>query len=177
MMNFFNTCDHLGDFKFPDQDFMAEFFEDRWLSMPWRFNAIKTHRYWHPNIWRDDSVVCLHYIVDKPWAVRIGVDGTAGYKGKDGETHQWWWDGYEGWRTERKAENEDHLLSILAKHVARPLGDGGSSEDEDMKDIGSKVQALASSKKPLEQTNGRGYQSIYGKKAHAERGHGPVVHD
>jgi lipopolysaccharide biosynthesis glycosyltransferase len=88
MMNFINTCDHLGDFKFPDQDFLAEFFEDKWLSVPWRFNAIKTHRHWHHNIRRDNAVICLHYIVGKPWAARIAEDGTAGYKQKDGETHK-----------------------------------------------------------------------------------------
>jgi alpha-N-acetylglucosamine transferase len=148
MVNNFDTNDHLGDMKFPDQDFLAEFFEDRFVSMPWRFNALKTWRYWHPNMWQDDSVICLHYIVDKPWASRIAGDGTAGYKGNDGVTHKWWWAEYERWREERKSQGDSRLLEIVAKHVKRlPEEEGASSSDEDMKDIGVKVQALASNKK------------------------------
>lgn len=148
MMDNFNTNDHLGDMKFPDQDFLAEFFEDRWASMPWRFNGLKTWRYWHPNIWRDESVVCLHYIVDKPWASRIAEDGTAGYKGNDGVTHSWWWQEYERWQLARAHEGEKGLLQIVAKHVKRTKqSEGDSSSDEDMKDIGVKVQAMAGNKK------------------------------
>ena len=47
-------------------------------------------RYIHPDMWRDEEVVCLHYIVDKPWAGRVGLDGVAGFKGKDGVTHTWY---------------------------------------------------------------------------------------
>jgi hypothetical protein len=149
MLQNFTTNDHLGDMKFPDQDFLAEFFEDRWVSMPWRFNALKTWRYWHPNIWRDESVVCLHYIVDKPWASRVREDGSAGYKGNDGETHRWWWEEYGRWVEERKDTGHEGVVEIVEKHVAKPLGhEGSSSEDDDMKDIGVKVQAMAGSKKP-----------------------------
>jgi lipopolysaccharide biosynthesis glycosyltransferase len=148
LINNFNTNDHLGDMKFPDQDFLAEFFEDRWVSMPWRFNALKTWRYWHPNIWRDESVICLHYIVDKPWASRAAEDGTAGYKGNDGETHAWWWDEYERWFKQRDDAGEERVLEIMKKHVAKTLEyEGNSSDGEDMKDIGVKVQAMAGNKK------------------------------
>ena len=148
MMDNFDTNNHLGDMKFPDQDFLAEFFEDRWVSMPWRFNALKTWRYWHSNIWRDESIVCLHYIVDKPWASRVADDGTAGYKGNDGVTHKWWWDEYERWRKDRVQHGSKSLVDIVVEHVVRPLGEeGDASEDEDMKDIGVKVQAMAGNKK------------------------------
>jgi len=148
MLENFDNNDHLGDMKFPDQDFLREFFEDRWVSMPWRFNALKTWRYWHQNIWHDTSVVCLHYIVDKPWASRVADDGTAGYKGNDGETHKWWWAEYERWVMTRREEGEMELLEIVSKHVIRPREQGdGSSSDEDMKDIGVKVQAMAGNKR------------------------------
>jgi hypothetical protein len=42
----------------------------------------------------------------------------------------------------------------MERYVARPLGDEGSSEDEDMKAIESNVQGLANSKKPGKQVNG-----------------------
>lgn len=101
MLELFNTTPLLSTFKFPDQDFLALFFRDKWLALGWQYNAIKTMRYWHPSIWRDESVVCLHYIVDKPWAKRVGADGVAGYKGLDGETHRWWWEAYQLWEAER----------------------------------------------------------------------------
>ncbi|KAF2669725.1 nucleotide-diphospho-sugar transferase, partial [Microthyrium microscopicum] len=81
----------LAKMKFPDQDFLSEFWRGRWKSLSWRYNALKTMRYWHPDIWRDNEIVALHYIVDKPWTARIGEDGSAGYLGRDGETHKWWW--------------------------------------------------------------------------------------
>ena len=142
MLHFFNTTPLLADFKFPDQDFLAEFFRNRWLSLGWQFNALKTMRYWHPNIWRDDAVVCLHYIVDKPWAKRVAEDGTAGYLGRDGVTHTWWWEEYEQWHGQRKGETE--VLGLVESQIA---GDK-MEESEDMKAIGSQVQAFAGNKKP-----------------------------
>ncbi|EME50136.1 glycosyltransferase family 8 protein, partial [Dothistroma septosporum NZE10] len=81
----------VANFTFPDQNFLDEFFRGKWVPMGWQYNALKTHRYWHADAWRDDEVRCLHYIVDKPWEKRPGADGVAGYLGRDGETHKWWW--------------------------------------------------------------------------------------
>lgn len=97
MLKFFDTTDLLGTFRFPDQDFLTHFFHGRWTGLSWRYNAVKTMAYRHNNLWRKDNIVCLHYIVDKPWAKRIGADGIAGFKGMDGETHRWWWEDYEAW--------------------------------------------------------------------------------
>lgn len=142
MLEFFNTTPLLSEYKFPDQDFLADFFRNKWMSLGWQFNALKTMRYWHPNIWRDEEVVCLHYIVDKPWASRIGEDGVAGYLGRDGETHKWWWSEYEEWRSQRE---NDEVLKVVGRHAA-----GEDAEDsEDMRAIGSKVQAFAGNKKPI----------------------------
>lgn len=145
MMHFFNTTPKLAEFKFPDQDFLAEFFHNRWMSVGWQYNALKTMRYWHPNMWRDDEISCLHYIVDKPWAKRIGPDGVAGYLGRDGETHRWWWDEYEAWCAERQNQDEDDLLDITKRHVARPLGEQ-SDDNEELNAIGAQVQAFAGNK-------------------------------
>lgn len=101
MLDYFNSSDKLKGYQFPDQDFLADFFVGRWQPMSWKYNAIKTMRYWHPNIWSDEKVVVLHYIVDKPWSKRVNDDGTAGYLGRDGVTHSWWWALYEEWRQAR----------------------------------------------------------------------------
>lgn len=97
MMNFFLTTDKLKSFQFPDQDFLIEYFRGRWQPLSWKYNALKTMRYWHPRMWSDDTVTVLHYIVDKPWERKITEDGIAGHLGRDGDTHMWWWDLYDDW--------------------------------------------------------------------------------
>lgn len=146
MIEFFNTTPKLSEFKFPDQDFLAEFFRDKWMSIGWQYNALKTMRYWHPNIWRDDEVVCLHYIVDKPWAKRIDSDGIAGYLGRDGVTHGWWWELFDDWEQQKVASGATETLDTVRANAARPLGDGSHEENEDLRAIGSQVQAFASNK-------------------------------
>ncbi|KAJ8608003.1 hypothetical protein MRB53_039909 [Persea americana] len=151
MLHFFNTTPLLSKFKFPDQDFLGEFFRNKWRSVPWKFNALKTMRYWHGNMWRDDEVICLHYIVDKPWAQRLNEDGTAGYKGNDGETHAWWWKEYDGWLTKTKASGEEgeEVIRLVSKFVAKPRGEADTGEvDADMQAIGANVQAFAKNEAP-----------------------------
>lgn len=120
MMHFFDHCPILKDFQFPDQDFLAEYFCHRWLPLSWRYNAIKTMENWHRNIWRDDHVAILHYIVDKPWQRRVASDGIGGHLGRDGKTHRWWWGLYEEWRGERNP-GPDETLSVVEKDMAKPL--------------------------------------------------------
>ncbi|KAK8038533.1 nucleotide-diphospho-sugar transferase [Apiospora rasikravindrae] len=160
LLSFFSHPDNvplLSTFKFPDQDFLAHFFRGRWRALGWQFNALKTMRYWHAGLWRDDEVVCLHYIVDKPWTRRVGGDGVAGYKGRDGATHQWWWDAYERWEGERLGGNSkaagstdssaaEEVVRLVRRGVAPPLGasDGWcDGVDPDMQAIGASVQGFA----------------------------------
>ena len=137
MLIHFNTSDTLGDYMFPDQDFLADFFRGRWQSIGWQWNALKTMRYWHSDMWRDSEVRCLHYIVDKPWAARIPTEGhsrgVAGYKGRDGETHQWWWDEYNAWASLRHSGGSDEVLRVVEEYIAP--GDGTELKDPDMKHI------------------------------------------
>ncbi|KAJ4366783.1 hypothetical protein N0V83_007308 [Neocucurbitaria cava] len=134
--------------KFPDQDFLNAAFDGPggWRSLSWKTNALKTWRYWHTNIWRDGDVAVLHYIVDKPWAARVKPDGSAGYLGKDGETHGWWWAEYDKWKKEREGAGEAELLGTVGRYVAREnagAGDGDGEEDEDMRAIGGGAQDFA----------------------------------
>ena len=107
----------LSTFQFPDQDFLASFFCHKWLSLPWKYNALKTMKQWHTNIWRDNEVCGLHYIVDKPWERRVASDGIGGHLGRDGETHTWWWNVWDDWRGQRGGE----LLDVMDALVAKPL--------------------------------------------------------
>ena len=133
----------LRKLKFPDQDFLNIVFQGRWQALSWRTNALKTWRYWHPNMWRDDEVAVLHYIVDKPWAARVGTspsgDKIAGYKGDDGETHSWWWNAFNKWTAERSSQNETKLLETAKQFTARE--DGGDSEE--MRAVGGGAQDYA----------------------------------
>ena len=158
----------LAAYAFPDQDFLTGFFEGRWRSVGYQFNALKTMRYWHSDMWDDDSVCCLHYIVDKPWAARVGEDGVAGYKGNDGVTHRWWWEEFGKWEKDR--EGEEELVGVVKQYVA---GENGE-EREELRAIGSQTQAFAS--KAAEEAEKGTSGPVLRKKMLRERGHGPVVH-
>ena len=113
----FLNSKELSTYRFPDQDFLASFFLSKWRPLPWKYNALKTMRSWHSNIWRDDEVMGLHYIVDKPWERRVASDGIGGHLGRDGETHKWWWRVWDDWRKQRNGE----LIGIMDSLVAQPL--------------------------------------------------------
>jgi inositol 3-alpha-galactosyltransferase len=83
-----HTCDwhdsppnKLKIYQFSSQDFLVEFFRDRWMSVSCTLNAIKSMRYWYPRVWSDDVLVVLHYVVDKPWDRLVDEDGITGHLG------------------------------------------------------------------------------------------------
>jgi inositol 3-alpha-galactosyltransferase len=191
---FGNTSGHvLRGMKFPDQDFLNMVFDGRWTSLPWSCNALKTWRYWHPDIWEDGEVRVLHYIVDKPWAKRVVMEEeeggqvgekkpVAGYKGLDGETHSWWWAEYEKWHALRKGQGENELLKVVDRYVASEDG----VDNEAFKDVGGGAQDFAKRwvKGNEEGKVGKEKDGTYGQGSHGpilrkpmlgERGHGPVV--
>ncbi|KAJ8064424.1 hypothetical protein OCU04_006764 [Sclerotinia nivalis] len=114
MWKFISThASSLSTYQFPDQDFLTEWWRDRWVSVGWKWNALKTWRYWHPEMWRDEEVRGLHYIVDKPWRARVPASGIAGYKGNDGVTHGWLWGAYRKWERERREAGEMGILELV----------------------------------------------------------------
>lgn len=121
MQNFLAEDPRVKTYMFPDQDLLADFFKDRWQSLSWKYNALKTMRYWHTNLWKDEEVKNLHYIVDKPWNKRIGPDGVAGHLGRDGITHSWWWEEYEEWQNKRNEVGAFKILSTMRHVVAAPI--------------------------------------------------------
>ncbi|KAM3508702.1 hypothetical protein MY11210_006621 [Beauveria gryllotalpidicola] len=77
------------DMYFPDQEVVSELWRDRWVALPYVYNALKTMRRKgvHDAIWRDDKVKNVHYILSpKPWDE---VDAQGNFVGED-ETHGWW---------------------------------------------------------------------------------------
>lgn len=121
ILRFLEEDERVKTYLFPDQDFLADFFRARWRSVGWQYNALKTMRYWHASFWDDADVCNLHYIVDKPWTKRVGSDGVAGYLGRDGVTHEWWWQDYEKWEKERTNMGGCEVLGMMRKLVAKPL--------------------------------------------------------
>lgn len=115
MLHRFNTSDKLKTYQFPDQDFLADFFSEKWLPLSWKYNALKTMRYWHPGIWLDEKLVVLHYIVDKPWERQVSPAGIAGHLGRDGDTHQWWWDIYHAWKAHSRSSGI--VLDVMGKLI------------------------------------------------------------
>ncbi|KAG0645102.1 glycosyl transferase [Hyphodiscus hymeniophilus] len=121
MLTFLKTDMRVKNFLFPDQDFLAAYFLGKWKSISWQYNALKTMRYWHSEMWSDAEVRNLHFIVDKPWSKRVGSDGVAGYRGGDGITHSWWWREYEAWEKMREEAGETEVLEMMRKEVAPPI--------------------------------------------------------
>jgi inositol 3-alpha-galactosyltransferase len=124
ILTFLNENEKVKTYLFPDQDFLADFFKRRWKSVGWKYNALKTMRYWHQNLWEDEEVKNLHYIVDKSWSKRIGSDGVAGHLGKDGVTHAWWEE--EEWKRERVSVGKSEILEMQRTVVAKSLQNGAN---------------------------------------------------
>ncbi|KAI8995485.1 glycosyltransferase family 8 protein [Trametes punicea] len=93
---FVEESPQVREFIFPDQDLLAAYFKGRWRPLPWCYNALKTLRTIHPEVWRDEEVRCVHYILkDKPWMVPPGTGDP-----QDEIVNKWWWDVYEDLRAE-----------------------------------------------------------------------------
>lgn len=113
----------VATFKYPDQNFLDVFFKDRWVPIGWQYNAMKTIRYWHTALWRDEEIRALHYVVDKPWERRNGKGEEAGYLGKDGETHYWWWEEFDQWKAsiETSVIGRDVLSCVMRYNVTHTI--------------------------------------------------------
>ncbi|KAF2262050.1 nucleotide-diphospho-sugar transferase [Lojkania enalia] len=168
------SVEELRELRFPDREFLNRVFCGRWRTLSWSVNALKTWRYLHPNMWADEEVRVLHYIVDKPWAKRGGSDGKGGYKGDDGVTHSWWWEKYGQWIEERKAQGEEELLGVVAMYVAGEGRDGSEEKGA----IGGRAQDFAQWKKSGEARMENEGGLLAGKKgdeAFRHGLHGPIL--
>lgn len=83
--------DAVIDMEFADQSLLSELYAGRWVPLPYTYNALKTMRRVnvHSDIWRDDKVKNVHYILaPKPWDE---MDAEGRNTGTD-PTHAWWVD-------------------------------------------------------------------------------------
>jgi len=96
-----SNASSISDYEFADQSLLSDLFKDRWVTLPYVYNALKTLR-WpnvHSVIWDDEKVKNIHYILSpKPWDEKRGETND--------ETHEWWW----------KA-NDDRLMDEKAKGI------------------------------------------------------------
>lgn len=93
LYKFFSTNDKLLTYIFPDQDLLSEFFAGKWRRIPWYYNALRTLRSIHADVWDDEQVRCIHYILsDKPWLSRQNPDVNARHFGL---LHEWWWQEFD----------------------------------------------------------------------------------
>ncbi|KAI0094619.1 nucleotide-diphospho-sugar transferase [Irpex rosettiformis] len=111
--NYLATSPLIPTFSFPDQDLLANFFAGRWKALPWCYNALKTLRQIHQNLWRDEEIRCVHYILhQKPWhAPRGSVP-------EDEVTYGWWWADYDRLRDAMK-ESDPEGWELVDSHVAK----------------------------------------------------------
>lgn len=100
MVQVINTDPRIPEYRFPDQDFLADFFTSpptrhiRYL--PYKYNALKKLRSVHKNIWQDAEATNIHYILDKPWSLgRPGGRANPQGKDADAEIHAWWWNVFD----------------------------------------------------------------------------------
>jgi lipopolysaccharide biosynthesis glycosyltransferase len=83
--------DAVIDMDFADQSLLSDLFRGCWVPLPYTYNALKTLRREdvHAEIWRDDMVKNVHYILaPKPWDE---LD-TEGNNISTDPTHAWWVD-------------------------------------------------------------------------------------
>ncbi|KAJ4001048.1 nucleotide-diphospho-sugar transferase [Lentinula boryana] len=108
IIHYLNT-ENLESFAFPDQDLLSAFFKGNWKPLPWYYNALKTLRVIHPQLWSDDEIRCLHYILkDKPWEARIPI-----VSGPFDEVHEWWWKEFDRLASELDLQSRDKVLSLV----------------------------------------------------------------
>ncbi|KAI9800552.1 MAG: hypothetical protein M1825_004101 [Sarcosagium campestre] len=88
-----NDSDVVTKADFADQSLLSDLFRGRWVALPYTYNALKSLRWVHKEIWRDGQVKNLHYILSpKPWDESPDA--------LSAETAKWWFPANE----ERLAE-------------------------------------------------------------------------
>ncbi|CCG81702.1 Glycosyl transferase family protein [Taphrina deformans PYCC 5710] len=98
-------------FAFADQSLLSHYFAEKWIALPYVYNALKTMRTAHAPIWRDDKVKIIHYILhDKPW------DDPA-REGSEFVPNKWWWEiNNERLREEKMAEVKTSTDRLIAQN-------------------------------------------------------------
>ncbi|KTW27804.1 hypothetical protein T552_02243 [Pneumocystis carinii B80] len=75
----------LSMLSFAEQSLLSSLYKGKWTPLPYIYNALKTLRTVHKELWNNDDVKIVHYILNKPWH-----DENMGLNSDD-PTHAWWW--------------------------------------------------------------------------------------
>jgi len=122
IVKFMNESPLIPTFQFPDQDLFAEFFKGRWMPLPYIYNALKTLRVIHKDLWSDDDVKCIHYILtDKPWLSRPSKQNGHSAADEHHAVNLWWWEAYFGVREEFHKRGSPQIRdawNYIEAHVA-----------------------------------------------------------
>lgn len=55
-------------YEFPDQSLLSDVFASKWVPLSYKYNALKTLKWIHSDIWNANEVKNIHYIINpKPW--------------------------------------------------------------------------------------------------------------
>lgn len=118
-----NTHPSVPDMIFYDQDLLPIVYPD-WKPIPYIYNGLKTLRGCHSDLWKDDQVKILHYILQKPWTSRIIEEDDIVTS-----THKHWWDAYkELENTWIQSGNETKIAlwkEVVEPHVASKTASKG----------------------------------------------------
>ncbi|GAA5918513.1 hypothetical protein JCM6882_001362 [Rhodosporidiobolus microsporus] len=115
IVEFLHTDPRVPTYGFPDQDLLADFFQGKFLPLSYRYNALKTLRYCHKEMWRDEDVKNVHLILKKPWYYQLPEDDP------DYETHKWWWDAFDELQASwGDAPHWDVIESQVNRELRRP---------------------------------------------------------
>ena len=68
------AVDDMSRYPFAEQDFLNDYYRDRWVPLPYIYNALKTLPFQHPSLWDTADVKNIHYIIDKPWEQPLHPD-------------------------------------------------------------------------------------------------------
>jgi len=113
LYDFLSSSPLVPTFAFPDQDLLAHYFKGRWKPLSYIYNSLKTLRVIHPQLWRDDHVRCVHYILpDKPWSVPPGTGGEYEI------LNRWWWEVYDE-HAQKLRDSDPKAYNLLEKYVKR----------------------------------------------------------
>ena len=87
----------LQKYPFPDQDFLNEMYVGKWIRISYAYNALKTLRSAHSQMWDDQEIRGLHYVLKKPWADMNWPKLPEEERKKDPfyEVITWWFQAYE----------------------------------------------------------------------------------
>ena len=113
---------------FAEQELISNLLKGMWKPLPYIYNGLKTLRHCHVNIWKDENVKIVHYILDKPWEMKTQKNDES-----DDEysvVNSWWRE-----MNERRLNDEKRKMQIISKLILEIIliTENSRVEQEDIK--------------------------------------------